>query len=356
MVINVDLKHELFDLSIEDFSSFANLSPDYITELTAFGMAPHSWVPTLLTSSLFTFDSGTGYTMSVSGSGIGPVTSLADLEAAFNAGFATGNLDSIVINDGSNDIFAITMTATGYTYSSGAQALAIQGATPTSLSQFFALTQVFDALMVIDTLSPAEVNQLVADLSAYDINDITLSDHGTDLLGLSFGATSVSLDLMGYKLALDGVFPTDFGAALAMLVEVSSLMQSGNPFDLSDITGLAIDRFSITAPGGKELLATSGVVLGDGSDTIGVVTVDGVVTQNLVFGSEANDYNLNGTSNVWGNDHVFGLGGNDLLHGWRGKDYLFGGDGDDRLFGDGGRDFLDGGSGNDQLDGGPATM
>jgi len=51
------------------------------------------------------------------------------------------------------------------------------------------------------------------------------------------------------------------------------------------------------------------VVLGDGSDTIGVVTVDGVVTQNLVFGTEANDYDLNGTSNVWGNDHVFGLGG-----------------------------------------------
>jgi hypothetical protein len=106
--------------------------------------------------------------------------------------------------------------------------------------------------MVIDTLSPAEVNQLVVDLSAYDINDITLSDHGTDLLGFSFGATSVSLDLMGYKLALDGVFPADFGQALAMLVEVSSLMQSGNPFDLSDITGLALDRFSITDPGGKD--------------------------------------------------------------------------------------------------------
>ena len=81
-------------------------------------------------------------------------------------------------------------------------------------------------------------------------------------------------------------------------------------------------------------------------------------TNDVVFGTEADDRTLEGRAN---DDHLYGGLGNDLISGLAGRDYLEGNAGDDDVYGGSendillgqqGRDFLDGGTGADRMSGG----
>ncbi|NOX72175.1 MAG: calcium-binding protein [Alphaproteobacteria bacterium] len=338
MPFDVNIKHNFFDLSnLIDFTALTGFSLDYEATLTTFGGSAALWTPVSLSASQFVFTSGTGYTMTISGSGISPISSLADLETAMANGIATGTLNSVVFSNGVTDFLSVAFTATGYTVSSGNQSLVITGATPTGLDQFYDVGQMFGSLANIGTLTQPQIDQLVTDLSAYGISGITIKDGSTDLVSLQFGTSSLSLTVDGYEFAINGLFPGDFGQALSLAQEISTLASAGTPFNLASITGLGFDSFTVTAPDATVLLAMVGPFLGDGSDVLNQITIDGVVYSNGIFGDDFLDDNLTGTNS---GDHMFGMDGNDRLYGNNGNDYLYGGFG---------MDYLDGGAGNDTL-------
>ena len=118
--------------------------------------------PTTLSASTFAFTAdaaflpGVSFDIVFSGSGIGPISSVADFETALDNGIATGAITRLTVDATKPAFFpgdtvydddrALTVAfgAGGYTMTSGAYKLAIKGALPTSLPQFFALGDAFD--------------------------------------------------------------------------------------------------------------------------------------------------------------------------------------------------------------------
>lgn len=140
------------------------------------------------------------------------------------------------------------------------------------------------------------------------------------------------------------------------------------------ITGSGFDDLINGFGGDDEINAGFGadeVFGGDGDDRI-----FGFGGDDLLFGASGGDVirggagrdrlfgdgpDLLSSSNVPGDDTIYGDGGRDVIHGGGGDDFLSGGGARDRLFGEDGadrlvglrgRDSLDGGAGNDSLDGG----
>jgi Ca2+-binding RTX toxin-like protein len=110
------------------------------------------------------------------------------------------------------------------------------------------------------------------------------------------------------------------------------------------------DRIDYSAVAGGGIVAdlTTGVVTGEGVDSI----AGGVIEE--IVGTAQGDV-IGWTSTTTGVFTSFGLrgeGGNDTLTGSSGADLLDGGEGNDVLTGGAGRDSLTGGTGSDTLDGG----
>ena len=336
------------------------------------------WTPVSLSASEFRFaKSGAGYqyTMVVSGSGIAPVSSLDDLITAFESGLASGTLSQISITGSKAALFVgdtviptaefLTMdiTPTGYTLTSGAQVIAVVGSVPTSLEQFSNLASIVDRLDVFWALSNAEKNQIISDLSAYGVEELSLTSNGNELLSIAGSASEVSVTLMGYKIALKGSFPSDFGAALPLIFDIQDFLDFGTPVDFSNMSGFSFDRLVITNLDGDVILKTKGVLGNSDTLTLDLLRIDGVaVNQSLlqIGDNTSNDrYDANAPwlyelgdslTGTGGRDHLFGLGGHDTLSGGNGKDYLFGGSGVDWLDGGNGDDVLNPGDNNQHYD------
>lgn len=327
--------------------------------------------PFSLSASKFVFTGGVDvwdFRITVQGSGISPVSSLADLEAAFEAGLATGALSSITVEGSKSASFpgdsviatteflTVAMTPAGYSLTSGSQVVEVKGSLPTDLGQFHTLVGIADDLSVFDTLNNARKTKIINDLNDFGIEELSLSSGGTTMMELSVSATEISLGLLGYTASLIGDFPTGAGDAIPFLFELMDTADFGAPLDFSDIAGFSVSQIRATNPDGKVVLRTNGD-LGT-SDTISLDTliIDGVKVTNPIFGDNTENYvsryldpfpfwepgdMLYGTN---GKDHIFGLGGNDLLDGGNGNDFLFGGSGNDQLFGGNGNDLLNPGS------------
>lgn len=301
------------------------------------------------------------YTITVSGSGISPVSNIDDLDDALTDGLATGSLSKISFvgtksakfpGDSRFDgveFLTIDLAPTGYTLTTGTQVIAVTGSVINSLEQISEIAELGEALGEYDTLSNGERSALLSELAAYGISGFSLQSEGVEVLAFNASASAVSLSLMGYKFQLNGVFPTDFGAAVPMLLEIADFIDTGARLKFNDIAGFKINTIKVFNPEGDVILKTKGA-LGN-TDTLEVeqVKLDGVIVQNLIAGentSNDTDYfwesgdTLTGTN---GKDHMFGLSGHDTLFGGKGNDFLYGGSGNDAL---------DGGAGNDVLNAG----
>ena len=87
-------------------------------------------------------------------------------------------------------------------------------------------------------------------------------------------------------------------------------------------------------------ISSGGVLLLGGDDTI-----DGAITNDLIFGNEGEDI----IRGIFGNDSLFGGKGKDAILGGDGNDSINGGQDGDFILGDSGNDVLVGGKGNDFL-------
>lgn len=301
------------------------------------------------------------YTITVSGSGISPVSNIDDLDDALSDGLATGSLSKISFvgtksakfpGDSRFDgveFLTIDLAPTGYTLTTGTQVIAVTGSVINSLEQISEIAELGEALGEYDTLSNGERSALLSELAAYGISGFSLQSEGVEVLAFNASASAVSLSLMGYKFQLNGVFPTDFGAAVPMLLEIADFIDTGARLKFNDIAGFKINTIKVFNPEGDVILKTKGALGNTNTLEVEQVKLDGVIVQNLIAGentSNDTDYfwesgdTLTGTN---GKDHMFGLSGHDTLFGGKGNDFLYGGSGNDAL---------DGGAGNDVLNAG----
>jgi len=216
-----------------------------------------TWTPSSISSTMIVVDGNLWgnvlYNLEISGTGIDPVTSFADFQAAVSTGLANGDFNSIVIR-GQNlntpdvagaEILNIALSPTGYTMTSAGQVISITGSLPTSLSQVFALSQIANQMAIFDTLTAAEQTQIITGLNAYGITDFSISSGGIEVFSMATTATEASMTVMGYKIALTGSFSSGFGDAVMLLQEVSTALQTGAPVDFSNIAGTSVTKLKV---------------------------------------------------------------------------------------------------------------
>jgi len=181
---------------------------DYEGELSALGNTDPSAPPSLSSSLVQFFEQSTDpaypqtYTVSFSGSGIGPISSIEDLETALMDGVATGTLDEVTIDYGSTEILSLDMGSTSYTLTTGDQSLEFTGAFPDTMADFGALVGMASEIDNIIYMSSAEREAVLAPLLEHDITEVVLRDSGTELLsmGVDTETGTYTLEAGGYTL------------------------------------------------------------------------------------------------------------------------------------------------------------
>lgn len=321
------------------------------------------------------------YFLTMTGSGIGPVTSLADLEAAIDASLATGDINRVTLQrafgGSTTTILRLDTTTTGYTLTTGADVLTITGSLPASFGDLFELDDLLDgldmtALAAMDSTARAAY---FAALAGYGITGISLSTGGDTLLAINLTSTALTLTVGNLELEIAGTLPADFGQMAEVAFDLFTQGETlGLPMDLSAITGLGVDEITLRVVGGADLMVITGPITDEASLLVEAFYLDGVersptVGLNVrspeagdIFGTidfldnagEVSFGSINTTvgDTIWGGysaDYIFGLGGNDALDGYYGDDAIYGGDGNDQLSGGFGNDTIDGGAGNDIL-------
>lgn len=145
-----------------------------------------------------------GFTLSILGSGFGPLSSAQDFEDALMQGTATGTITQILAtyDDGdafqNTEILSIEVAPTGYSLTSGGQRVEITGDLPDTLDQLGDLTQLAMALEE----APGSIGDLLGEVLQYGITGVTLFDGGQEVLDLAidFEGGSIVARSEGYTL------------------------------------------------------------------------------------------------------------------------------------------------------------
>jgi Ca2+-binding RTX toxin-like protein len=308
------------------------------------------------------------YTMSLTGSGLSPVSSLQDLLTAIDQGVATGAFSRIEFTGPAHMggtpvvLMALDTTATGYTLTSGNQTMVITGSLPSSMAELFQWADAYDQLARFDTLTAAERSQLSSFLDGQQVSALQLTDNGETVLGITASSTQVSLSFDGYTLTINGAFPGNLGQLLDLALQVDQLTTFPNDLtSLTQLTHLGINSITVTGPDNSTLLNLVGPITDEASTQIQNMTVNGIpVVQNGVYlydvmaGEDGFD-----PSQPWLPQHqdildhsaefpfsntnkalIFGLGGQDQITGSNGDDIIIGGSGGDDIFGLAGNDSI----------------
>ncbi len=201
-----------FDNLLEDtgwLDPIADFSLDFDGELSAFGRSSMVDGSLSLTSERIEAQfEGAGipmlYTLSLTGSGIDPVSSFADLEESILTGTATGGLDNLTLDYGDQTIAQFDFGANGYTLTSGNQELQVMGSLPDSLDDISALISglgnlVFGPTDPDEDFDPNAVLDEFAELfSGYSFEGLSLRDGGEELLNIGSEDGNLVVSVMGY--------------------------------------------------------------------------------------------------------------------------------------------------------------
>lgn len=314
------------------------------------------------------------FELAFTGSGIGPVSSMAELEEALDTGMATGSIDQITLSrtaGATTTLLQVNVTPGGYSLTSGVDVLSVTGSVPATLEDLF------DVVTMLDSFDPATLSAMTAAeradyfnaLADYGITGLEIVSDGTTLASLDVTPTSLTVTMGGMELALTGVFPGDMGQLMTVVYDMMLLDQQGLPMDLEALAGLDIDTMTMKAPNGTTLMTVTGPITDEFSLLFTGMTLDGVtrspVDEVIVgaynMGLDFDSYNqgigdfgavIFGSINAFSGDVVFAGAADDYVFGLEGDDLLSGGAGFDLVSGGLGKDTIDGGAGNDTLDGG----
>ncbi|MCT4556191.1 MAG: hypothetical protein N4A53_16035, partial [Pelagimonas sp.] len=168
-----------------------------------------------------------GHTITLTGSGIGPVSNANALQDAIENGLVTGQFDRLALAVGGADILVFQANGNGWSLTSGSTVISIQGALPSSFGDLF---EMLDDLAELsnggEDLNGAERAALITRMSGWDINGISITDNGNSLLDLSFTDDAASISLLGYTLSLNGTFPDDLGELAEVAFDIADAAES----------------------------------------------------------------------------------------------------------------------------------
>ncbi|WP_238364499.1 calcium-binding protein [Mesobacterium pallidum] len=209
-----------------DFTPIIDFALDYEDALWLLGDSG-AWTFTSIAASEIEVISDSGNVAILSGSGIGPVGTIAELEAAIDGGFATGEFDSLVFTDidGLTEILELSFDASGIAITSGTQELVLDGALPGSFDDIWLLLDSVNLLSDPSALSQAEINDILDDLSATSLTGVTLFDDGNERAALSLPDGSVTLTLGEVTLEVVGEIGNDLGDLAETLLELMDMSQ-----------------------------------------------------------------------------------------------------------------------------------
>jgi hypothetical protein len=334
------------------------------------------WTPQSLSASQIVLSRPNGYTLTLQGSGISPVSSVDALFDAIDDGIATGAFSSLLLRQGNTELVRLDFAGSGWTLRSDTLSLALTGQVPTTLQQILDLAEA-------DDMSWQNPQALANLLNTYALTGLTLRDGSEVLFGLQVAASAMTLQLPGMTGTLPGTYPTRLGDLLQKIGDAQDAAGwFGNwgeillydEFNAGALTfrndqgnvvmrvaedGSQNDRFFLI-DNGQNLEVPAELLTGDRLDslisgdmvlrvgTAGADQITATVKTAVVHAGNGNDTITTGK----GHDVILGGNGNDLVRSGAGNDTVFGGAGRDRIEGAAGRDLLDGGGGNDTLDGG----
>ena len=338
------------------------------THSAAFDAMPQvDWAVQSLSATQIVATRPGGYSLTLSGTGISPVTSLAALEQAIDNGIATGAFSSLILSLNGVDLVTFTIEPTGITMVSDPATVQVNGLIPTSLQQLF---------QIAGAEASGDLNTLVNVLTQYDIDGFSVSVGGDTQIELVLSEDGITFQLpqSDLRLTIPGNYPGDLGELLAAVTGAQEEAGPENGWSEILFTGFfGVSGLHLTDLAGNVLLS---VDPGDGSpeEDENVWLIDQqmwwptdwiqIWLPRLLFGEFAfpratpgadlidlqdmDSYVIAGD----GNDTVNGGSGDDEINGNRGDDSLSGGGGNDTIFGGPGDDTLDGGSGSDTIYGG----
>ncbi|MGG7566551.1 hypothetical protein ACQ5SO_10365 [Rhodovulum sp. DZ06] len=298
---------------------------------------------TAIGSTGMTFTSPTGQTLEIAGSGFGPITSITDLEAAFNDwaaamlaldGSGTATLDSITLRDASSNILGqLTLTAGSLALTVGDLEVKFTGSFPTSAT---ALTNIilefyspsgseaggtFDGAL----LPPEFYNPATALAAAYGVTGIEVREAGVLQGEVTFTPGGAVATAAGHTGTMTGTFPL----TLADWIEAMLNAEAGNSPGIL-FNSLIVENpfggqvFEISYPG-LDLAAYEWV---EGSEFGDHLSLDGYYTSVLALGAEGNDYI---DDYRWDGLTSWGAIYDDILDGGPGSDVIFSYTGDDLI-------------------------
>ncbi|NDW45097.1 calcium-binding protein [Ruegeria sp. PrR005] len=309
---------------------------------------------------------GQTFSLVVTGSGMGPLTSLEAFMTALGDGTATGSFSGLVLREGATELLSLTHSSEGLEIRSGTMVLSVDGNLPNTLASMSGVLGVLDVLDpdALAELTPAERSALISGLSGITLDGLTLVDGTDTIASLTLSPTGMVLTLAGLRLEASAAVPASLGAMVEALFEqmdggadlITALLTVLNPSDmtLSDATGAILAEIEGSLGDlGDLVLEIDGITLPEGTPMLfniaGVdVELTATDTGSLLIGTAGLDRLTGGI----GNDTVIGLGESDFAAGMAGDDDLRGEGGNDRLLGDEGNDRIDGGLGADTLNGG----
>lgn len=351
----------------EDFN-FKNLYQSALNafdQLTEFGPTSISLASKAVS---LTYKSGAvTFKLAFTGSGIGPVSSIDALIDAIDSGMAEGRIDDVVLTRNGKAILSLALSESGYTLRSGPDFFRVTGALPTTFDDLYRITDLL-AAADLDTVAAMTNSQRTAyfdALSDFGITGLSIGSGTKTFASFALTEDSLTLSVAGFTLAIDGTFPTDFGALAATAWQIVTTTPAGGFPDLTGLSHFALDKLTFTGPDGDTLMEITGPITDEASTIPERVTVDGFVMPRgtsiyideswvegdngaeLILGTVADNSPAN-----FGGDYLLGNGGADVIYAYAREDILSGGKGNDRLYGGADNDQLSGGADNDLLDGG----
>lgn len=267
----------LFDLSalesatLDHQSIFDSNAPDFDAILSS--------DPVTVSSSAISWQGG-NTTLTLSGSGIGPLTSLNDLETAIENGLATGTLSDFTVNIGGTDVLSLEFTTDAVRLVSGQQAFAFTGSYPTTLQGIVdyiqALVTAADSLLSdVPSFTSQQITDAFTALASFNFSGFEITDAGETLIELVLNATTMSLSIGDGTLEADGAFPfTDTSSALQAFGALVAAVESGDTSQLDDAGFTDLNSVSLTA--GDLTLLDATVEDGDLEDpSLDTLTIEG---------------------------------------------------------------------------------
>ncbi len=355
----ISLKSTVFD-AFEDMLTFPQVDLTYADALDTIVSGSEAGDPTVLqlSSGLIRISQPlwewaypqsfiANYELRISGSGIGPVSTMDALISAIDQGFAVGTLNNIQISREGTKVLELAMGASGYVFSTGSLSVTLNGQLPLTFGQIFEFVDLFSKTIDIFALTRAERLALFDDLSAYGVSGLEVADGTTELFAFNVTSTAASLTLNGLTFSVTGTFPTNFGEDLQLLWQISRQFGQTGTVNFATLTGLAVASLEISDAAGHVLTSIANPL--DGTPVNW--TVDGRAFDEVLMDEPFADSVLNGTGGHT-RSVLAGLDGSDALNGFGGADRLFGGTGNDLLNGGAGADRMDGGRGRDGFTGG----